>query len=221
MAHEESVKKQVIRHVITENNEKSTLKFSINDIIGCVEDDDCKAIIELLFNEWLKEGLCSQAGSDYLFTEKAIINFKGSEVSYFKGLSRFYDNESEAAKESIIRYILRNNSNYNSFTFPSTTLAKVYMDDISGAHQLKECHSLVRIILKEWTEQGFCILNSTSRNKEIYTFTQDAIKTFKGIGINYITAEIREGKKSNDKSIMSKRSDIIKKILDNLLIPDL
>jgi hypothetical protein len=222
---DELVKKQVIKHIVSVNNSNSVLKFDINKVIGCIEaeDEECSLVIKSLFNGWLNQGLCSKTNDDYLFTEKAIINFKGSEQSYFKGLSRLLDNEGEAVKQCLIMYLLHVNSYHHSFIFPSTTLAKVYMESTEGSkHQIKECHSLVKLVLKDWVAQGLCKLNSISRNKEIYIFTEDAFKIFKSLGIDYVTAAIKNGDKLGlkDDLIMKKRDDKIKDILDNFLLPD-
>ena len=113
--------------------------------------------------------------------------------SYQKGINRLLQHQ-EKFERLILEYLLSVNSKYNSNMFPTPQVAKVLLSKLKMKKtQFPILHKIVRTIIGEWQEHGWCKFVSTSRStknrrtKSVYSFTPENIQFLKG---RYISSSI-------------------------------
>ncbi len=151
---------------------------------------------------------------------------KDSDLSSFdKGIKRRLNKERPIIEWIKGEYIVGVNSKWHSDNFPSTQLTKVIIS-ITGRNKrdFSSTHRLVREILKEWEEKGFCEYVTTTKyahcrkTKMIYHFSSNGLKKVKEMiidqHINFIKNwDSWEDFISKDENIMKSRDKIIDLIL--------
>jgi len=131
----------------------------------------------------------------------------GNVSSYQKGIRKIMGHKSDF-EMLISEYLLSVNSKYKSNMFPTPQIAKVLVSKLKVKKtKFPIIHKIVRMILKEWCDNGWCEFVSTTRsgknrkNKYVYKFSPENFKFLKG---KFITGSINEiemsGKEGKEKS---------------------
>jgi hypothetical protein len=111
--------------------------------------------------------------------------------SFEKGIKRRLGKERPIIEWLIGEYIIGVNSKWHSDNFPSTQLAKVIIN-ITGKNKgdFSSTHRLIREILKEWEQKGYCEYVTTTKyahckkTKMIFYFPAGGLQKIKAMIID-------------------------------------
>jgi len=158
-------------------------------------------------------------------------NTQDSQLSSFeKGIKKRLSREKQAIEWIIGKYIIGVNSKWNSDNFPSTQLAKVVLNVTGqGKSDFSSMHRLIREILVDWQNTGFCEYVTTTKyahcrkTKMVYYFPPAGLKKIKEILIDQHLDIIKNWEDGNwenyidSTDVMKTRENIIKLMSFELL----
>jgi len=141
--------------------------------------------------------------------------------SYEKGIINKLNENQKIINILMAKYIVANNSKWNSNDFPSSQIAKVILKLLKKDIHFPIMHRMVKEILKIWEKEKICKYITTTKfghcrkTKDIYRFEDEGIKRLKEMLIHY-NIDLIKGKENN--AIDLKPNEEIMKPRDNLIL---
>ena len=151
---------------------------------------------------------------------------KNNKCSFEKGIQNKISENKEIISILMAKYIVANNSKWNSNDFPSSQIAKVVLKTFKNKMSFPITHRIVKEILKDWQKDNICKYITTTKyghcrkTKDIYRFDQQGLNKLKEFLIHHDIKLIKSDgipklNIKNDETIMKSRNSMINEIKIN------